>query len=93
MTKWHRTLTGDLAIRAVGTLLLALCWLVISALMRAASGRIAHSAAMDYLLAAVGFLSASAGTASVILGRHLFDDIEVSPRWRRSSSPSSRGDA
>jgi hypothetical protein len=35
-----------------------------------------------YLLALVGFLGASAGSALALYGRHLFDEIEVSARWR-----------
>jgi hypothetical protein len=32
----------------------------------------------------VGFFSASAGTALAMLGKHLFDEVQVSTRWRRS---------
>jgi hypothetical protein len=35
-----------------------------------------------YLLALAGFVGASAGSALALYGRHLFDDIEVSARWR-----------
>lgn len=39
--------------------------------------------AVAYLLAAIGFMAASAGSAMLFLGNHLFDEIEVSARWHR----------
>ena len=39
--------------------------------------------AAAFLLALVTFLSASAGSATLILGPHLFDRVEVSARWAR----------
>lgn len=33
-------------------------------------------------IAAVGFMAVSAGSALTLLGHHLFDEIEVSARWR-----------
>lgn len=43
-----------------------------------------------FALAAIGFLSVSAGAALTIWGKHLFDEVAVSARWRRSNAPSSR---
>lgn len=37
---------------------------------------------LAYGIAAIGFMAASAGSALTILGHHLFDEIEVSARWR-----------
>jgi hypothetical protein len=34
------------------------------------------------LLAGIGFLCASVGIALLLLGRHLFDQVEISQRWR-----------
>ena len=36
-----------------------------------------------FLLALVTFLSASIGSAMLIVGPHLFDKVEVSARWAR----------
>ena len=41
--------------------------------------------ALMFLLALVTFLAASAGSAMLILGAHLFDKVEVSARWARQS--------
>ncbi|WP_375419711.1 hypothetical protein [uncultured Sphingomonas sp.] len=41
-----------------------------------ASGIVAYSLALG------GFVGASAGSALALYGRHLFDEIEVSARWR-----------
>ncbi|WP_347090994.1 hypothetical protein [Sphingomonas parapaucimobilis] len=36
-----------------------------------------------YALATAGFLFASLGSALAIMGEHLFDEVQVSARWRR----------
>ena len=68
----------DLALRLGGTALLGCTALIGHALF--AGG--AHAArAIDYALATIGFLGASAGSAMVWQGRHLFDEIALSARW------------
>jgi hypothetical protein len=37
-----------------------------------------------FLLALLAFLTASIGSATLILGPHLFDKVEVSARWSRT---------
>ncbi|MDB5687085.1 MAG: hypothetical protein JWR77_1674 [Rhizorhabdus sp.] len=37
----------------------------------------------EYLLAALAFLASSVGSAILVLGRHVYDRIELSERWRR----------
>ena len=80
MQTWHRSWKADLGIRAAGLLSSALAQAAIARLMTAHL----HGAAgpRACCLAAIGFLCASAGAAMVLLGRHLFDRIEVSSRWR-----------
>jgi len=39
--------------------------------------------ALVYLLALAGFVSASIGSALLFLGTHIFDEVELSERWRR----------
>jgi hypothetical protein len=41
--------------------------------------------ALDYLLALVAFACGSVGCAMLFVGAHLFDQVEVSARWRRLS--------
>jgi len=37
--------------------------------------------AVNYLLALIGIVSACGGAALTLLGPHLFDQVELSPRW------------
>ncbi|WP_203310881.1 hypothetical protein [Sphingomonas beigongshangi] len=80
---WHRSRRADLSLRAGG-----LCLLVISglALRRLIALHIASGGAdaFAFLLALIAFLSASLGSAATLLGGHLFDEVEVSARWRRA---------
>ncbi len=75
---WHRKLWADLMLRAVGFLLLCgAIWI-----MRDLFGAGPRTAMpLDYVLAAVGFAGVSAGSALTWLGHHLFDQVEVAPRW------------
>ncbi len=69
-----------LAIRAAGLAVLGLSWLCGHELWRL------HDSAVSvvmFLLALMTFLTASAGSAMLILGRYLFAEIEVSRRWAR----------
>lgn len=81
MAKWHRSWRGDVALRVAGLLL---GWISCGAFRRLAAMEVPHHAAglFAYALAAIGFLAASGGGAMLMLGRHLFDRIEVSARWR-----------
>ena len=81
MAIWHRTLAGDLALRVSGAILLGLAWQAIESLARI-DGAGAHSP-VAFALAAAGFFAGSAGSACIALGRHLFDEVEISERWRR----------
>ncbi|WP_445191641.1 hypothetical protein ACT009_13835 [Sphingomonas sp. Tas61C01] len=78
---WLRSWRADVALRVVGV--------VLGCVAHAAFGRLlalpAPARAVGagaYALAALGFLSASAACALAIFGKHLFDQIEVSARWR-----------
>ena len=75
---WHRTIKADVTLRAGGALLLCLAGLAARHLF-GAGARVA--APLDYGLAAIGFAAASIGSALLWTGRHLFDQIELSPRW------------
>jgi hypothetical protein len=79
----HRLLRG-LSIRALGLAILGLSWMCGHALW------LLHGAAspgvVAFLLALVTFLSASVGSATLILGPRLFDKVEVSARWSRMTA-------
>ena len=74
-------LSRGLSIRAFGLAVLGLSWACGHALWLAHGERSPGVAA--FLLAMTAFLSASIGSAMLILGPHLFDKVEVSARWAR----------
>ena len=82
MDAWRRSRRADIGLRAIGVLL---CIIAYQAILRLIAiqplpPEQAHGAEA-FFLAAVGFLSASAGSAMTCLGDHLFDRIEISTRW------------
>ena len=82
MAAWHRSRRADLALRALGLLF---CSIAYSAISQLCALLISPQTigALAYSLAMIGFLAASGGSVLVMLGHHLFDEIEVSERWRR----------
>ncbi|MEG8038677.1 hypothetical protein QP166_04680 [Sphingomonas sp. LR60] len=81
MAAWHRSRRADIVLRATGLLL---CWVSYTAIARLVAMHVPplKAGVLAYGIAAVGFMAASAGTALTILGHHLFDEVEVSARWR-----------
>ncbi len=81
MVVWHRSRRADIVLRASGLLL---CWVSYTAISRLITMHVPPQKAgvLAYGIAAVGFMAASAGSALTLLGHHLFDEIEVSARWR-----------
>ena len=81
MVAWHRSRRADIVLRATGLLL---CWVSYTVISRLVAMHVPPQKAgvLAYGIAAVGFMAASAGSALTILGHHLFDEIEVSARWR-----------
>jgi hypothetical protein len=77
---WHDRKYADPALRLAGLGLLCVALLVGRHLFAAPDpqGKVTASA---YLLALIGVASACAGAAMAVLGRHLFDDVELSERW------------
>lgn len=71
-----------LAIRFLGVGLCILAWRAIAYLM-AMAGHGGRAGWLGYALATTGFLFASLGSALAIMGEHLFDEVQVSARWRR----------
>ena len=82
MGKWHRTRRADVGLRLAGLLLCALAYAAIQRLV-ASPPEARDPRFIAFALAAIGFLSASAGSAMILFGKHLFDQVEVSARWRR----------
>ncbi|MDZ7281598.1 hypothetical protein KV697_03940 [Sphingomonas sanguinis] len=71
-----------LALRFLGVGLCVLAWRAIVHLIVTA-GHGGRAGLVGYALATAGFLCASLGSALAILGEHVFDEVQVSARWRR----------
>ncbi len=82
MAAWHRTRRADIALRALGS---GCCGIAAIAAQRLAG--VSHPphapSLLAFVLATLAFTGASAGSALLLLGAHLFDRVEVSARWRR----------
>jgi hypothetical protein len=74
---------SDLLLRLGGLALLALAAVDGLRLMAIGAGHEGQEPARVYLLALIGFLLASAGSALLVNGRRLFDRIAVSGHWAR----------
>jgi hypothetical protein len=89
MAAWHRSRRADLGLRALGLGLCAVAYFAIARLVALAQPAQA-AGALSFALAAIGFMSASAGSAMTFLGNHLFDEIEVSSRWQHRAPENER---
>ncbi len=81
MAAWHRSRRADLGPRAFGLLLCCISYAAVARLI-ATHVRSEPSDAIAFAFATVGFITASLGGALLTHGRHLFDPIQVSARWR-----------
>jgi hypothetical protein len=83
---WHERKWASALLRLAGLALLCLATFVARRLFG-----IAHPEArlnpLDYLLALIGFASASTGSALTVMGRHLFDQVALSARWTIYRAP------
>lgn len=86
---WRNRKYADPALRLAGLALLCVAVVVGRHLFAAPDpqGKVTASA---YLLALVGMASASTGAALAVLGRHLFDEVELSERWTIHTPPRRR---
>lgn len=82
MTNRYRVKQADLALRAAGLALCALAWAGISDLIAVERPPAHGPDLLAFCLAIVGFLAASAGSGLLLLGTRIFDQVEVSSRWR-----------
>jgi hypothetical protein len=87
---WHRSWKADVGLRALGLACWALAYAAIAQLLAAPPPATGTPDLLPLALAAGGFLGASAGAALTVWGKHLFDEVAVSARWRRSNAPSAR---
>lgn len=87
MPTWAAGRRGDVLLRVGGLLLLALSVLAIRTLVREQAGARFDPGLAAFVLAATGFLGGSGGTALMVLGHHLGDEVELSERWRPRGGP------
>ncbi|PTQ63105.1 hypothetical protein C8J45_10792 [Sphingomonas sp. PP-CE-3G-477] len=80
MTDAHRLRT-DLSLRASGVLSLTTAVIAIHTLARLHP----QTGPLAFLLAAIDFLCASAGTMLVVVGGHIHDPVSISARWQRAA--------
>ncbi|NLS27109.1 hypothetical protein S2M10_21020 [Sphingomonas sp. S2M10] len=85
MTAWHRSRRADLGLRALGLGLCAVAYFAVARLAALAQPLQAGSM-MGLVLAAIGFVCGSIGSAMTMLGRHLFDEVQLSTRWQHRSA-------
>lgn len=90
MAAWHQTRRADGALRGSGLILWEIAYAAITHLYAEHPSPVSPGA-MALALAAIGFLGASIGSALVMLGRHVFDEVEVSSRWRMRSTTTPPG--
>jgi len=76
-----RRLRTDLSLRASGILSLAIAVIAIHIL----ASRHPATGALAFLLAAIGFVCASAGVILVVVGGHIHDPVRISACWRRAA--------
>ena len=77
---FHERKYADLLLRLAGMMLLALAFFVGRHLFGGADPA-ARTKPSAYLLALIFITSLSPGAAMASLGRHLFDQVELSARW------------
>ncbi len=81
---WHRASWAGASLRLAGAALLCAAWAASTRLW----GDTGHAPrTTDYALALVAFATASAGSVLLLLGAHLFDQVELPQRWTRTPSP------
>jgi len=77
---WHERKHVGLALRFAGFGLLAIAALIGRRLFAVADPQ-GKLCALSYLLALIGIMSFSAGSALALLGQHLFEQVELPSRW------------
>lgn len=86
MTQWYERLGAQIGLRVAGLGLLASAWFECGLLRRLVMETPAADTTVgELLLAALMFLSVSAGAALAVIGGGLWKPVKVSERWADSS--------
>jgi hypothetical protein len=83
---WQDRKYARLGLRLAGALLLGVAGLIGHRLFATPDPQ-AKREPVAYLLALMGMSSVSTGAALTVLGRHLFDQVDLPPRWRIHNMP------
>lgn len=90
MTNWHEKPGAGWLIRLAGLVLIGISTLASMTLYQHVQMMQPHETSpvefLLALLALLAFLACSAGSAMAVLGRHLFDRVQVSNRWMHHHS-------
>ncbi|CAN5338952.1 hypothetical protein BH10PSE13_BH10PSE13_19200 [soil metagenome] len=82
MTIWHERRGADLILRLSGMFLLGCAWLLGTWMASLVRSRAPHDATpLEMVVTMLMFVAGSLGTATLALGKHLFDKVQVSERW------------
>lgn len=82
MNKRYRSSSADVGLRGIGVLLCVVSYMALSRLLAVVPPLPDQTVGVEcYVLAAIGFLSASVGSAMACLGKRLFDPVEIGARW------------
>ena len=83
MQDWHHRRSTDVGLRLGGAMLCGISWLAIRTFVHIRLATLpASPGLLAFALATLGFICASAGSALLTIGHHIFDEVEVSERWR-----------
>jgi len=82
MTIWHERRGADLILRLGGMLLLGFAWLLGIWMASLVESHAPHDATpLEMIIGMAMFAAGSLGAAALILGKHIFDKVQVSERW------------
>jgi len=78
---WHQRKNANVGLRLLGLVLLTLGVMLGRRLFAVADPQ-AKFTLVAYLRGLLAFAGTSSGAALTLLGRHLFDQVELSARWK-----------
>ncbi len=92
MTAWHERRGANLLLRLGGILLLSGAWALGTCLTSLVRRHAPHDISpLELLTGMLMFGAGSLGSATLVLGKHLFDKVAISERWViRNAQMSSR---
>jgi hypothetical protein len=94
MSPYRRRIIPDLTLRAAGLVFLAVGALALRQVYFLVHEPPIHEASMiEMAIAAVGFLSLSAGSMLMAMGAHIFDQVEISKRWASLAQSPPKGES